>query len=336
MNGGFSRPIAAWCIPLCLALASLAGCSVFNPPPAVAPPASSAPTASDSDAAASAAMAEPASGVIAEAVPDEPETELHPLQRLKRFIIKHRPKPVPPPVPAPVAPAPPAAIITIQVVPRDQARGLLDADVQRPNGKIIGRAVDMLVDAGGKPQEVVINLNGFMGVGDIKSNFPWGQFHFSPADLKAPVTLAFSPGETPLGGQPGGAGRKEAPPPTLPVLDTTVQNKNGVKVGRVVDVLLDKQAQPQAIVLDVSNSIGPDHHNIAATWSVVHLVTKDRNLQLQMDLTDAQIKAAPPYVSDQPARVIAPVAAIAAPAAPVAAANPAAVGASAATPHNPR
>jgi len=323
MNGGFSRPLATWCLPTVLAIASLAGCSAFNPPPLAPPPVVLAPEpASDADAAASAVVAVPASAALpaSTGVAEAPDNSVHTLQRIKRFI-KRETKPKPPAAPPVAAPTVPQPIIAIVTIPHEQARGLLDSDVQRPDGKVIGRAVDLLVDTNGKPQEVVVNLNGFMGVGDVKTNFPWNQFHFNPAERKAPATLALPPGDT-----PGAPVRKPGAAP-LPLLDSTVQDKTGAKVGRVVDVLLDKQAQPQAIVFDVGNSIGPDRHNIAAVWSAVRLVTKDKSLQLQMDLTDAQIKAAPPYASDQAARVIAPVTA-------QAVAPPAA--ASAAVLHNPR
>jgi len=200
------------------------------------------------------------------------------------------------------------------MLPRDQARGLLDSEVQRPNGKVIGRAVDMLVDGSGKPLEVVINLNGFMGVGDIKTNFPWNEFHFSPAAHQAPGTLAFGSGDSLISTQTrvtqaatSSVAAADATRPTLLLLDNAVQDRSGAKVGRVVDILIDAKAQPQAIVFDVSNSIGPNRHNIAASWSAARFVIKDKALQLQMDLNDAQIKAAPPYTSDQVARVIAPV-----------------------------
>jgi len=315
MNGGFPRPIATWLIPIVVALTSLAGCSVFAPPPAPAievPPVLDV-SASDADALARAAAAVPASVPQVETAP-APETNLHVLQKPKR-LIKRFFKPKQAVVTAAPAPAAPAAIITVRLLPHDQARGLLDSEVQRPNGKVIGRAVDMLLDASGKPLEVVINLSGFMGVGDIKTNFPWSEFHFAPGARKAPGTLNFGSGETPVSTQTrvtqaatSAAATTEAAKPSLQLLDNTVQDKSGAKVGRVVDILIDDKAQPQAIVFDVGNSIGPNRHNIAASWQAVRVVTKDKALQLQMDLSDAQIKAAPPYTSDQVARVIAPVA----------------------------
>jgi len=266
--------------------------------------------------------AAPASAAVAASVPsappveseEEPDSNLHTLQQIKRYI-KKRLQPKPPTPPAPPVPSGPPPIITIRVLPRDMARGLLDADVQRPDGKVVGRAVDLLVDAYGRPQEVVVNLTGFMGVGDINTHFPWSDLRFDPLDHKAPVTLALPSGGVSAQRKPGSG------PAPVALLDSPVEDKSGTRVGRVVDVLLDKQAQPQAIVFDVSNSIGPNRHNIAAEWSVVRLVARDKSLQLQMDLSDAQIKAAPPYSSDQGARVIAPVVPPVAPAAPPAAAS---------------
>jgi hypothetical protein len=309
MNGGVARKVALWCIPAVMALASLGGCSVFRPAPPPAPEPVAPPPVVASEPAAPASAAVPASAPPAPvAEPEEAsDNNLHTLQRIKRYI-KKRLQPRPPAPPPPPAPSGPPPIITIRLVPHDVARGLLDADVQRPDGKVIGRAVDLMVDESGKPQAVVVNLTGFMGVGDVKTEFPWSDLRFDPTNRKTPVTLALPAGGAPLQRKPGGS---EAP---VGVLDSTVEDKSGTRVGRVVDVLLDKLAQPQAIVFDVGNTIGPNRHNIAAEWSAVRLVPRDKSLQLQMDLTDAQIKAAPPYASDQAARVIAPIAPPAAPA----------------------
>jgi sporulation protein YlmC with PRC-barrel domain len=298
MKGGIARVLALWSIPAAIAVSSLGGCALFRAPPPPAPePVAAPPVAASAPEPASAPM--PASEPAAVVPPPEDESDsTQPLQRIKRYIKKKlQPKPVAPPPPPP--PSGPLPIIVVRVLPHGQARGLLDADVQRNDGKVIGRAINLVVDASGKPQEVIVNLTGFMGVGDVKTRFPWSALHFDPADHQAPVTLALPPG--------GAAPRKAtAGPEWLALLDSTIEDKSGVRVGRVVDVLLDKTAQPQALVFDPNNTIGPNRHNIAAEWSTVHLITRDNALLLQMDLNDAQIKAAPPYAAEDGAHVVAP------------------------------
>ena len=58
-----------------------------------------------------------------------------------------------------------------------------------PDGKTIGRLVDVLVDATGTPEAAVIDVGGFMGVGARKIAVHWSTLHFAPGNPKQPITL---------------------------------------------------------------------------------------------------------------------------------------------------
>ncbi|MCC8401459.1 PRC-barrel domain-containing protein [Paraburkholderia sp. MMS20-SJTN17] len=254
---------------------------------------------------------EPASAPVAASAPEPVETEANegPEQKKpkKPAVKPHKVEPPPPVVaPAPPPPPPPPPLIVLRTIERSDARTLLDSQVQKPDGKVVGRAIDMTADAAGKPREMVVNLLGFLGVGDRKVNFPWGTFHFTPTAKGAPITLNATavPSTT-----------TKSNVPELALLDATVERANGAKVGRVVDVLIDANAQPQAIVLDVSGMVSTDRRTIAANWSALRFVTRDKELHPQLDLSDAQINATPPYATGKPIRAVSP----APPAAPPAA-----------------
>ncbi|MBN3857662.1 PRC-barrel domain containing protein [Paraburkholderia sp. Ac-20340] len=231
----------------------------------------------------------------------------------------------PPPAPAstPAAP-PPAPLVQTRTIERGTFRTLLDSEVQKPDGKVVGRAVDMVAGPGGKPQEVVVNLQGFMGVGDRKANFPWSAVRINTQAKTPAVTLALTPQQLQIPDRPkaGGAqaGAPEASPTRLPMLDTTVERPNGAKVGRVVDVLIDGSASPLAVVLDVSDLL-EKRRTIAADWSALHFVTKNNALEAQLEMSDQQVDASPPYLNDQPVRAVSPATAAATPAAPAASAR---------------
>jgi len=74
-------------------------------------------------------------------------------------------------------------------VPPEQALAILGSPVAAPDGKTVGRLVDVLVDDGGVPQAAVIDFGGFMGVGARKIAVHWSVLHFSPANPKQPITL---------------------------------------------------------------------------------------------------------------------------------------------------
>jgi hypothetical protein len=89
--------------------------------------------------------------------------------------------------PAIAANPPPAG--QVEHVPPDEAVAILGSTVTAPDGKMIGRLVDVLVDAAGVPEAAVIDVGGFMGVGARKIAVHWSVLHFAPANQKQPITL---------------------------------------------------------------------------------------------------------------------------------------------------
>jgi hypothetical protein len=100
-------------------------------------------------------------------------------------------QPAPPPVPPP--PLTPPAAAAVQSVAPEHAEAILGQRVTDAEGKEIGRLVDVLVDASGKPQAAVIDFGGFMGVGNRKIAVHWGALRFNPADPKYKVALDMTP-----------------------------------------------------------------------------------------------------------------------------------------------
>jgi hypothetical protein len=156
-----------------------------------------------------------------------------------------------------------------------------------------------------------------MGIGDRKASFPWNAFRFNPTAKPAPITITLPPNQmasvgrakpstslaTPLAGV---APAPPVPDGQLPLLDATVERPNGAQVGRVIDVLIDGNAQPQAVVIDVSGIINLDRRSIAASWSALHFTPKDKSLRALMDLNEAQIKASPSYENGKPIVAVSP------------------------------
>jgi hypothetical protein len=248
-----------------------------------------------------------------------------PAPKPKRRVVKPKPpEPAVAPPPEPPEPPPPPQIISTRIMQHDQLHGLLDAEVQRPEGKVVGRAVDMYIDGSAKPKLLMVNLAGFLGVGDRKVNFPWTAFRFTPNSKTAPITLV--PPPPPAKGKPADPVPKpqpiaEAPANFTQLVDSTVSQKNGARIGRVVDVLVDAQAQPQALVLDLSSSLAGDKRHVAANWGDLHVLSRNKQWQLQMDFNDAQLKAAPTYAPEQPIKIVSPVVPAPAPATAASAAS---------------
>ena len=322
MSGGFPRPACRYPILLVLAAMALSGCSLLRGPQQ-APITEAVPVLVSPDGSTLVA-GPPETTVQTEAA----KPEAPPKPKRPPAPPRKPEEPPPPPAPPPPPPPAPAPLIVTRLIDRNQAHGLLDSEVQKPDGKVVGRAVDLVTDASGKPIEMVVNLQGFLGVGDRKVNFPWNVFRFTPNAKAATITLNLAPGQAPPAdrSKAAAAAAGTATATRLPLLDATVERPNGGKVGRVVDVLIDANAQPQAVVLDVSGGIvNTDRRTIAANWSALHFGTKDHALYPLLDLSDAAIAASPAYDSGQPIRAVSP----APPAAPASA--PAAAAASSST-----
>lgn len=112
-----------------------------------------------------------------------------------------------------------------------------------------------------------------------------------------------------------------APPPSqvehvppeqaLAILGRTVAGPDGHEIGRLVDVLIGADGEPQAAVIDFGGFMGVGSRKIAVQWSTLHFTPADAKTPITLDLTLAQIKTAPEYKD-----VAKPAPVVVAPAAP--------------------
>jgi hypothetical protein len=69
------------------------------------------------------------------------------------------------------------------------AAGILGRNVAGPDGKVIGRVVDVLVDAGSNPRAAVIDFGGFLGVGTRRVAVNWSDLTFPPTGTDTDIKL---------------------------------------------------------------------------------------------------------------------------------------------------
>lgn len=96
----------------------------------------------------------------------------------------------PPPV---VLPGPPPAaeptatpVVRAEQVAPVELTGLMGHTVVGAGGTDLGRIVDLLTDAQGRVRAVVVDIGGFMGVGNRKVAVAWSALRFAPGE-KGPV-----------------------------------------------------------------------------------------------------------------------------------------------------
>jgi hypothetical protein len=85
--------------------------------------------------------------------------------------------------------APPPAPAT----PQEPTVAILGEPVVGPDGKALGRLIDVIVDAAGAPQAAAIDFGGFIGIGSRKIMVPWAALHFAPQASNTPITLDLTP-----------------------------------------------------------------------------------------------------------------------------------------------
>ncbi len=89
---------------------------------------------------------------------------------------------------------PPQAGEAIEQVPEDQVVAVLGLAVKGDGGKEIGRIVDVLADRSGTVRAAVIDVGGFLGMGNRKVAVEWPALHFvmgkaATATLDIPLAL---------------------------------------------------------------------------------------------------------------------------------------------------
>ena len=117
------------------------------------------------------------------------------------------------------------------------------------------------------------------------------------------------PKESPVPGNPE--------PPSATVLDPlTVQSVLGREVrsvadenmGRIVDIIVDRSGQVRAAVIDFGGFLGVGSRKIAVDWSILSFGSGEKSDRVVVELTRAQVKAAPEYKDGKPVVVLGPAA----------------------------
>ena len=85
------------------------------------------------------------------------------------------------------------------------------------------------------------------------------------------------------------------PEKAIAILGHAVADSTGQEIGRLVDVLVSDQGEPQAAVIDFGGFMGVGSRKIAVQWSALHFAPTDATHPITLDLTQDQIKDAPEY-----------------------------------------
>jgi hypothetical protein len=80
------------------------------------------------------------------------------------------------------------------------------------------------------------------------------------------------------------------------ILGKSVRSSAGEDMGRLVDVVVDRNGQPRAAVIDFGGFLGVGSRKIAVDWTVLKFMRDDQKQNVVIvELTKDQVKAAPEF-----------------------------------------
>jgi len=113
---------------------------------------------------------------------------------------------------------------------------------------------------------------------------------------------------------PPAAAKEPVPPPSVTViapreahgvLGRDVRSPTDEDMGHIVDVIVDRTGTVRAAVIDFGGFLGVGSRKIVVDWNALHFGhVADKTDSITLELTKAQVAAAPEYKEDKPIVVL--------------------------------
>ncbi|MEE7459150.1 photosystem reaction center subunit H [Methylorubrum populi] len=88
------------------------------------------------------------------------------------------------------------------------------------------------------------------------------------------------------------------------LLGKSVRAMNGDDLGRIIDVIVDRDGRPRAAVIDFGGFLGVGSRKIAVDWRVLKFTTEGKVGRLTLQLNRNQVRVSPEYKSGEPIVVL--------------------------------
>jgi PRC-barrel domain len=142
----------------------------------------------------------------------------------------------------------------------------------------------------------------------------WTAFFISAL---ATLTIAWAANDTSSpqpDAAPPAASKELVPPPSVTVigardahgvLGRDVRSPSDQDMGRIVDVIVDREGLVRAAVIDFGGFLGVGSRKIVVDWNALHFGSiASKSDSITLELTQEQVKAAPEYKEDTPLIVL--------------------------------
>jgi hypothetical protein len=134
------------------------------------------------------------------------------------------------------------------------------------------------------------------------------------AAMLAAVHAADNPAAPAASAQQKEPAKEPAPPPSVTVigardahgiLGREVRGANNEDMGRIVDVIVDREGEVRAAVIDFGGFLGVGSRKIVVDWNALRFGSvASKSDSISLDLTKEQVNAAPEYKEDTPLIVL--------------------------------
>lgn len=132
-----------------------------------------------------------------------------------------------------------------------------------------------------------------------------------PAAAQPAAPPAAAPAPAPQA-QPAPAPQQGTPATVLDTQDYEsllgkgVRSANGEELGRVIDVIIDKDGRPRAAIIDFGGFLGVGSRKIAVDWRALRFTTDGKPGRLSLQLSRNQVRVSPEYKAGEPIVVLGP------------------------------
>jgi len=89
------------------------------------------------------------------------------------------------------------------------------------------------------------------------------------------------------------------------ILGREVRSGANERMGRIVDVIVDRNGQVRAAIIDFGGFLGVGSRKIAVAWNALRFLPDAKNVErIGLELTRDQVQGAPEYKEDKPVVVL--------------------------------
>jgi hypothetical protein len=90
------------------------------------------------------------------------------------------------------------------------------------------------------------------------------------------------------------------------VLGKAVRSSTGEDMGRIIDIILDKDGRPRAAIIDFGGFLGVGSRKIAVDWRAMRFTTDGKASRPVLQLSRNQVRVSPEYKPGEPIVVLGP------------------------------